>query len=70
MKTASSNKQELLHHKIVLKNGKPEEVILNWEDFQHLMGMVQDVYDINEIEKIKKEAADFNPLDDILNKYA
>ncbi len=56
--------------KIILKNGKPTEVILKWKDFQELLEKIEDFYDLSEIKKIKKGKPQFKNLDIFFKKYA
>jgi hypothetical protein len=50
--------------KIILDNGKPTGVILNWKDFQEILEKIEDIYDLSEIKKMK-----FRKLDDFLKEY-
>ena len=56
--------------KIVLKNGRPSEVILKWQDFRALLEKLEDAYDVSEIKKIKKNQPRFKNLDTLLEHYA
>jgi hypothetical protein len=40
--------------KIILENGKPIGVTLNWKDFQEILEKIEDIYDLSEIKKMKK----------------
>ncbi len=62
--------QTITKPKIILKNGKPTEVILKWKDFQELLERIEDFYDLSEIKKIKKGKPQFRNLDIFLEKYA
>ena len=53
--------------KIILENGKPSGVILNWKDFQEILEKIEDIYDLSEIKKMKKKK--FRKFDDFLKKY-
>ena len=59
-------KTALLSPKIVIKNGKPAEVILNYKKFLNVLEMIEDVYDLREIEKIKKKSLSFKKLKEIV----
>lgn len=52
--------------KIVLKNGKPSEVILRWSDFQEILEKLEDAYDLGEIKRIMKSKPKFKGLDAFL----
>lgn len=56
--------------KIILKNGKPSEVILKWEDFKELLEKMEDIYDLSEIKRIKKRKLNFRNFDILLSNYA
>ena len=62
--------QTLTKPKIILENGRPSEVILKWKDFQELLERVEDVYDLSEIKKLRKEKLIFKNLSTFLNEYA
>jgi len=62
--------QTLTKPKIILENGKPSEVILKWKDFQELLEKIEDVYDLSEIEKIKKKKLVFKDIAAFLKEYA
>jgi len=53
--------------KIILENGKPSGVILNWRDFQEILEKIEDIYDLTEIKKTRK--LKFRKFDDFLKEY-
>lgn len=55
--------------KIIIKNGKSVEAILQWKDFQEILERIEDFYDLATIQKINKKPA-FKNLDSVLGKYA
>jgi hypothetical protein len=59
--------QILTKPKIILENGKPSGVILNWRDFQEILEKIEDIYDLSEIRKMKKMK--FRKFDDFLKEY-
>jgi len=59
--------QTFVKPKIILENGKPSGVILNWKDFQEILEKIEDIYDLSEIKKMKKKK--FRKFDDFLKKY-
>ena len=61
------NTQIIKEPKIVFEHGKPSEVILAWKDFESLLEKAEDIYDLSEIRKIKKNLA-FKRFDDFLNE--
>lgn len=62
--------QTLTKPKIILENGRPSEVILKWEYFQKLLEKIEDVYDLSEIKKLRKEKLVFKNLATFLKEYA
>jgi hypothetical protein len=61
--------QTITKPKIILKNGKPSEVILRWRDFQELLEKIEDVYDFSEIKKMKKKKLIFKDLTTFLKEH-
>ncbi len=61
--------QTLTKPKIILENGKPSEVILKWEDFQELLEKIEDIYDLAEIKKAKKNGLVFKNFTAFAKKY-
>ena len=59
--------QIFIKPKIILENGKPSGVILNWKDFQEILEKIEDIYDLSEIRRIKKK--NFRKFDDFLKEY-
>ncbi len=54
---------------IILRDGKPSEVILKLEDYEEMLERLQDYEDIEYIERLKREAnIEFVSLDDVLKE--
>lgn len=53
--------------KIILENGKPTGVILDWENFQEILEKIEDAYDLSEIKRIKRKK--FRKFEDFLKEY-
>jgi hypothetical protein len=60
-------KQIFTKTKIILENGKPIGVILNWKDLQEILEKIEDIYDLSEIRRIKRKK--FRKFDVFLREY-
>lgn len=56
--------------KIVIKNGRPTEIILKLEEFREILERLEDIYDLSEIKKLKKKRISFRRIEDFLREYA
>ena len=52
--------------KIVLKNGKPQSVILSVDVYERLLELVEDKQDLLELKRIKKQGVSFKELSNVL----
>lgn len=54
--------------KIILKKGKPSEIIFKWKGFFELLEKIEDIYDISYINRIKKEKLSFKSFNSVLKE--
>ena len=54
---------------IILKDGKPVEVILDIEEYREMLERLDDMEDLTALEKMRKRPLEFKKLDDFLNEY-
>jgi PHD/YefM family antitoxin component YafN of YafNO toxin-antitoxin module len=54
---------------IILKDGKPAEVILDIEEYREMLERLDDMEDLTALEKMRKRPLEFKKLDDFLNEY-
>lgn len=54
---------------IVLKNGKPDSVILSIKTFEEMLNRLEDREDLEELKKMRKKPLKFRRLDDFLAEY-
>ena len=52
--------------KIVLKNGKPQSVVLSIDMYERLLELVEDKQDLLEVRRIKKQGVSFKELSNVL----
>lgn len=55
-----------LKFKVVMENGKPREVILDIEEFERLLEKLEDKYDLETLEKMRRQEPKFSRLEDVL----
>jgi PHD/YefM family antitoxin component YafN of YafNO toxin-antitoxin module len=53
---------------IVTRDGKPVRVILDIDDFEYLLERLEDAYDLEELEKMKKRPLKFKTPDEVLGR--
>lgn len=53
---------------VISRRGKPTAVVVPIKDFQELLELAEDRYDVAEITRIKKHGARFRPLEEILRE--
>lgn len=58
------------HPQIVLRNGRPEAVILDIEVYRELLERLEDAEDLRELEEMRERSLDFVSLDDFLSERA
>jgi len=56
--------------KIVIRNGRPTEIILKLKEFKEILERLEDIYDLSEIQKLKKKKLSFRKIEDFLREYA
>ena len=54
---------------IILKDGKPAQVILDIQEYREMLERLEDMADLAVLEQIRKRPLQFNKLDDFLNEY-
>ena len=54
---------------IVLKDGKPAEVILDIEEYREMLERLKDMEALMALEKMRKRPLEFKKLDDLLSEY-
>ena len=54
---------------IVLKDGKPAEVILDIEEYREILERLEDMEALMALEKMRKRPLEFKKLDDFLREY-
>ncbi len=52
--------------KIIIKNGKPHEVVLSIRQYKALLEKLEDAMDVAEVERIKKKGTSFRNLRDYM----
>lgn len=52
---------------IVVKNGKPQAVILNIKEYEKLLNLAEEKTDLAELHRIKKNKKNFRPLENFIN---
>ena len=57
-----------LKYKLVMENGKPSEVILDIDEFERLLEKLEDKYDLETLEKMRRQELEFSRLEDVLKK--
>ena len=53
---------------IVIKNGKPNAVVLNIKDYEKILGALEDKSDLAELKRIKKGKISFRSIDAYLKR--
>lgn len=55
--------------KIVLEKGKPSLVIINITHYQKLLEKVDDIEDLKELHRLRRQKLSFRPLTDFLKEH-
>lgn len=63
-------KSKKLKYRVVVENGQPREVILDIEDFEHLLEKLEDKYDLETLQKMRQKQLKFRRLEDVLKEGA
>lgn len=54
---------------IILRDGKPAEVILDIDEYREMLERLEDMEDLIALEEMRKGPLEFKKLDDFLNEY-
>lgn len=54
---------------VVMKNGKPNAVIIDIRDYQNMLERLEDKEDLADLEKIRKGGLHFRKFDDFLAEH-
>lgn len=54
---------------VILKNGKPDAVIINIKDYYKMLDRLEDKEDVAELERIRKGRLKFRKFDDFLSEH-
>jgi PHD/YefM family antitoxin component YafN of YafNO toxin-antitoxin module len=54
---------------IILRDGKPAAIILDIDEYQHLLERLEDVEDLKMLERMRKKPLKFRKLEDFLKEY-
>ena len=57
-----------MKYKLVMENGKPREVILDIEEFERLLEKLEDKYDLETLQTMRRQELKFSRLEDVLKK--
>ncbi len=55
---------------IILREGKPAEVILDIDEYREMLERLEDIEDLMALEEMRRGPLEFKKLDDFLNQYA
>lgn len=55
---------------IILREGKPAEVILDIDEYREMLERLEDMEDLLALEEMRRGPLEFKKLDDFLNQYA
>lgn len=55
---------------IILREGKPAEVILDIDEYREMLERLEDMEDLLALEEMRRGPLEFKELDDFLNQYA
>jgi len=55
---------------IILREGKPAEVILDIDEYREMLERLEDMEDLMALEEMRRGPLEFKKLDDFLNQYA
>jgi len=58
------NKLTLERPNLIVKNGKPQAVILDLREYGHLLDIAEMKSDLNELKKIKRTKTTFRPIEE------
>ena len=68
--TASQSAKVRKHApEIVLRDGRPAAVILDIEDYQHILERLEDLDDLEMLKQMREKSLDFRRLDEFLAEY-
>jgi prevent-host-death family protein len=54
---------------VIMKNGKPNAVIIDIKDYQKLLERLEDKEDLVDLEKMRKDSLHFRKFDDFLAEH-
>jgi prevent-host-death family protein len=54
---------------LIMKNGKPDAVIINIKDYYNMLDRLDDKEDLADLERMRKGHLKFRKLDDFLSEY-
>lgn len=54
---------------VVIKNGRPNAVIIDIKDYQNLLERLEDKEDLADLQKMRKGTLHFRKFDDFLAEY-
>jgi PHD/YefM family antitoxin component YafN of YafNO toxin-antitoxin module len=54
--------------RIILRNGKPEAVILDIEEYQEMLERLEDIDDLEYLKELRKRPLNFKKLEDFLEE--
>ena len=60
----------LKESQVILKNGKPSAVIIDFKKFLNLLDLIEDREDMKELEKLRKRSLKFRKFEDFLKGYS
>ena len=62
------DKTAVYNPRIVLKAGKPSEVILSLEDYEAILERLEETEDLREIRQLRKKFLRFRPIEEFLKR--
>jgi len=54
---------------VIMKNGRPNAVIIDIKDYKQLLEQLEDKEDIADLEKMRKSSLHFRKFDDFLTEH-
>lgn len=54
---------------VIMKNGKPNAVIIDIRDYQNMLERLEDKEDLADLEKMRKSGLYFRKFDDFLSEH-
>jgi PHD/YefM family antitoxin component YafN of YafNO toxin-antitoxin module len=54
---------------VILRDGKPAEVILDIEEYREMLERLEDMEDLIALDEMRKGPLEFKKLDDFLSEY-